>query len=98
MHNAGERKWRDQVKNASAYVSGTKWYGGTNITLERHIRNFRQAYIYLEVSANHIDYQLPNEQKKVQNFLDSVDNCQNTKFCADVLDISDVVWGMSTDF
>ena len=52
----------------------------------------------MEVSANHIDYQLPNEQKKVQNFLDSVDNCQNTKFCAGVLDISDVGCGMSTYF
>ena len=43
MQYAGERKWREQFKTALVYVSGTKWNGSTNITLERYIRNCLQA-------------------------------------------------------
>ena len=49
MQHAGESKWREQSKTASAYVLGTKWYGGTNITPEQNIRNCRKAYINLGV-------------------------------------------------
>ena len=45
--HAGDRKWRDKLKTVSAYVSGTKWDGSTNITIERHIGNCSQAYINL---------------------------------------------------
>ena len=55
MQNGGESKWREQLKTALAYVSGMKWYGSTNITLERHISNCNQAYINLEGAAEHID-------------------------------------------
>ena len=98
MQHAGESKWREQLKNASVNVSDTKWDGSTNIILKCHISNFRQAYINFEGAAKHIDYQLPNEQTKVQNLLDSVDDCQNTKVCTDFLAISKVGLGMSTDF
>ena len=98
MQHAGERKWREKLKTASDYISGTKWDGSTNITLERHLRNFRQAYISLEGDAKNIDYQLPNGWTKVQNLLDSIYDCQYTKVCADVLDISNIGCGMSTEF
>ena len=39
-----------------------------------------------------------NEQTNVQNILESVDDCQNTKVCAAVSAISDVGCGMSTYF
>ena len=62
--HVGERKWREQLKTSLAYVSGTKRDGSTNILLERHISNYRQAYINLYGAAEHIDYQLPNERKR----------------------------------
>ena len=52
----------------------------------------------MEGVANHIDYQLHNERTKVQDLIDYVDDCQNTKVCAAVLDISDIGRGMITDF
>ena len=41
--HGGEKKRREQLKTALAYISGTKWNGSTNITLERYIRNCLQA-------------------------------------------------------
>ena len=41
MQHAGDSKWKEQLKTPSYYVSGTKWDGNTNITLDRHIRNFQ---------------------------------------------------------
>ena len=32
-HHSGESKWREQIKTDLSYVSGTKWYGSTNIIL-----------------------------------------------------------------
>ena len=52
----------------------------------------------MEGADKHIDYQLPNELTKVPNLLDSVDDCQNLKICADVSAISDIGRGMSTDY
>ena len=98
MQHTGENKWREKLKTALDYVSYTKWDGSTNITLERHISNFRQAYINLEGTAEHLDYQLPNEWTKVKNRVDSVDDCQNSKVCAAVSAIFNVGRGMSTDF
>ena len=98
MQHAGESKWRENLKTALVYVSGPKWDGSTNITPERHISNCRQAYMNLDGASEHIDYQLPNERMKVKNLLDSVDECQNPKVCAAVLDISNIVHGTSTEF
>ena len=52
----------------------------------------------MESAAEHIDFQLPNERTKVQNILESVDDCQNPKVCAAVSTISDIGHGMTTDF
>ena len=56
IQHDGESNWIERYKTALAYVSGTKWYGSTNITLEGHISNCRQAYINLEGVAKHTEY------------------------------------------
>ena len=60
MQHAGDITWKEQLKTASAYVSGTKWDGSTNITPERHISNIYQGYINLEGATDNIYYELPN--------------------------------------
>ena len=95
-------RWGEQVewkiKYCLGFFSGNNWDGSTNITLERHISNCRQAYINFESDDNKIDYQLSNELAKVQNLINSAYDCQNLKVCAAISDISNVGCGMSTDF
>ena len=86
------------MKIAVTYVKTTKWYGKTSISLERHVNNARKAYIDMESAAKHITFQLPDGRTRVQNLLDSTEECKDPKFLAQWSSVSDVARGMNTYF
>ena len=80
--HTGEDKCKAMLKLAVTYVTTTKWDGNTSISLERHVNNPRKAYIDMESAAKHITFQLPDGRTRVQNLLDSTEECKDPKFLA----------------
>jgi hypothetical protein len=48
------------------------WKGQSNFTLERFIAQHRNAFVSMQVAAEHVTYQLPNEHSRVGYLLDAI--------------------------
>ena len=62
------------------------------------MNNSRKVYINMESVAEHITFQLPDGRTRLQNLLDSTEECKDPKFLAQWSSVSDVPRGMNTDF
>jgi hypothetical protein len=50
------------------------WKGQSNFSLEAFISQHRNAFVSMEASAEHVQYQLPNEHSRVGFLLDAIQN------------------------
>ena len=80
--HAGKAKYRVMLKQAKDYVQNMKWDGTTNYTLASHVNKCRDSYVNWGVAAQYIPDQVPNDQIKVYNFLESIKDCVNPDIAA----------------
>jgi hypothetical protein len=72
--HAGVRVWDDIIKNAKEVMGRShKWTGLTSFTLTQHCNLHHKAYIALSEAADHVPVQIPDEQTRVTNLMDSLD-------------------------
>ena len=69
---AGEDKWRMELKRQDELLHTYKWKGQANFSLERFVGQHRNAYISMTQCAEHVQFQLPNEQTRVGYLMDAI--------------------------
>ena len=62
---AGKNKWEAERKCQEQLLHTRAWKGQNNFSLENFISQHRNAYVFIQVSAEHVQYQLPNEHSRV---------------------------------
>ncbi len=81
--HAGVPVWGDIVKNAKEVMGGSrKWTGLTCFTLTQNCNLHCKAYIALSEAADHVPVQIPDEQTRVTNLMDSLDMVDSTVLAA----------------
>jgi len=72
---AGGDKWRMELKKQDELLHTYKWKGQSNFSLERFVAQHGNAYISMTQCAEHVTFQLPNEQTRV-SLMDAIE-CNN---------------------
>ena len=62
---AGKDKWEAEIKHQEQLLHTRIWKGQSNFSLENFISQHRNAYVSMQASAEHVQYQLPNEHSRV---------------------------------
>ena len=62
---AGKDKWEAEIKRQEQLLHTRIWKGQSNVSLENFISQHRNAYVSMQASAEHVQYQLPNEHSRV---------------------------------
>ena len=62
---AGKEKWEAEIKRQEQLLRTRIWKGQSNFSLENFISQHRNAYVSIQASAEHVQYQLPNEHSRV---------------------------------
>ena len=62
---AGKDKWKAEIKRQEQLLHTRIWKGQSNFSLENFISQHRNAYVSMQASAEHVQYQLPNEHSRV---------------------------------
>ena len=62
---AGKDKWEAEIKHQEQLLHTRVCKGQSNFSLENFISQHRNAYVYMQASAEHVQYQLPNEHSRV---------------------------------
>ena len=73
---AGKDKWEAEIKCQEQLLHTRIWKGQSNFSLENLISQHRNVYVSMQVSAEHVQYQLPNEHSRV-GFLLEVIQCSD---------------------
>ena len=73
---AGKDKWEAEIKHQEQLLHTRIWKGQRNFSLENFISQHRNAYVSMQASAEHVQYQLPNEHSRV-GFLLEVIQCSD---------------------
>ena len=73
---AGKDKWEAEIKRQEQLLHTRIWKGQSNFSLENFIFQHRNAYVSMQASAEHVQYQLPNEHSRV-GFLLEVIQCSD---------------------
>ena len=73
---AGKDKWEAVIKCQEQLLHTRIWKGQSNFSLENFISQHRNAYVSTQASAEHVQYQLPNEHSRV-GFLLEVIQCSD---------------------
>ena len=73
---AGKDKWEAEIKHQEQLLHTRIWKGQSNFSLENFISQHRNAYVSMQASAEHVQYQLPNEHSRV-GFLLEVIQCSD---------------------
>jgi hypothetical protein len=71
---AGNDKWEAEIKIQEAVLHTRTWKGQSNFSLESFISQHRNAFVSIEVCAEHVHYQLPNQHSRVVSLLDAILN------------------------
>ena len=58
---AGKDKWEAEIKRQEQLLHTRIWKGQSNFSLENFISQHRNAYVSMQASAEHVQYQLPNQ-------------------------------------
>ena len=66
---AGKDKWEAEIKRQEQLLHTRIWKGQSNFSLENFISQHRNAYVSMQASAEHVQYQLPNEHSRVRFLL-----------------------------
>ena len=69
---AGKDKWEAEIKHQEQLRHTRIWKGHSNISLENFISQHRNAYVSMQASAEHVQYQLPNEHSRVGFLLEAI--------------------------
>ena len=69
---AGKDKWEAEIKCQEQLLHTRVWKGQSNFSLENFISQHRNAYVSMQASAEHGQYQLPNEQSRVGFLLEAI--------------------------
>ena len=86
------------LRYAKSYVSERKWNSTTSLTIQSHIERCRRAHFEIETASQHVTEKIPNQRTQVQNFVDSVEGCTDSKVCARASAVSTKINGMSDNF
>ena len=73
---AGKDKWEAEIKHQEQLLHTRIWKGQSNLSLENFISQHRNTYVSMQASAEHVQYQLPNEHSRV-GFLLKVIQCSD---------------------
>ena len=71
---AGNDKWQAELTKQDDLLHTRIWKGQSNFPLERFVAQHRNAYISMSQCAEHVPFQLPNQQTRVTYLLDGI-NC-----------------------
>ena len=74
-----------------------QWKGQSNFTLERFIAQHRNAFVSMQVAAEHVTYQIPNSHSRVGYLLDAI-QCSDAGLQAAMADIKTDQAGLRNDF
>ena len=69
---AGKDKWEAEIKRQEQLLHTRIWKGQSNFSLENFISQHRNAYVSMQASADHVQYQLPNEHSRVGFLLEAI--------------------------
>ena len=69
---AGKDKWEAEIKCQEQLIHTRIWKGQSNFSLENFISQHRNAYVSMQASAEHVQYQLPNEHSRVGFLLKAI--------------------------
>ena len=69
---AGKDKWEAEIKCQEQLLHTRIWKGQSNFSLENFISQHRNAYVSMQASAEHVQYQLPNEHSRVGFLLEAI--------------------------
>ena len=69
---AGKDKWEAEIKCQEQLLHTRVWRGQSNFSLENFISQHRNAYVSMQASAEHVQYQLPNEHSRVGFLLEAI--------------------------
>ena len=69
---AGKDKWEAEIECQEQLLHTRIWKGQSNFSLENFISQHRNAYVSMQASAEHVQYQLPNEHSRVGFLLEAI--------------------------
>ena len=69
---AGKDKWEAEIKCQEQLLHTRIWKGQSNFSLENFISQHRNAYVSMQASAEHVQYQLPNKHSRVGFLLEAI--------------------------
>ena len=69
---AGKDKWEAEIKHQEQLLHTRVWKGQSNFSLENFISQHRNAYVSMQASEEHVQYQLPNEHSRVGVLLEAI--------------------------
>ena len=65
-------KWEPEIKLQEQLLHTRNWKGQSNFSLDNFISQHRNAYVSMQASAEHVQYQLPNEHSRVGFLLEAI--------------------------
>ena len=68
---AGKDKWEAEIKRQKQLLHTRIWKRQSNFSLENFISQHRNAYVSMQASAEHVQYQLPNKHSRVGFLLEA---------------------------
>ena len=69
---ARKDKWEAEIKHQEQLLHTRVWKGQNNFSLENFISQHRNANVSMQASAEHMQYQLPNEHSRVGFLLEAI--------------------------
>ena len=69
---AGKDKWEAEIKRQEQLLHTRIWKGQSNFLIENFISQHRNAYVSMQASAEHVQYQLPNKHLRVGLLLEVI--------------------------
>ena len=68
----GKDKWEAEIKHQEQLLHTRIWKGQSNFSLENFISLHRNAYVSMQASAQHVQYQLHNEHSRVGFLVEAI--------------------------
>ena len=68
----GQDKWEAEIKCQEQLLHTRVWKGQSTFSLENFISQHRNAFVSMQASAKHVQYQLPNEHSRVGYILEAI--------------------------
>ena len=69
---AGKDKWEAEIKKQEQLLHTHVWKGQSYFSLEHFISQHRNPHVSMSASAEHIQFQLPNEHSRVGFLIDAI--------------------------